>query len=197
MFLLVESMSGRSIGCRQIGNNIWVARLAQDIGSGKQTHNRDGLLASEQTQQLLRLPRASLLQLRGSALQLQLRGEHQESGNFSGVKVSLFGFHSIVSEHAKCPQESPCGLGLFIYKLPLPLGVIVEPAGKKHRYSNISWSKIHQVSPRRAKCLIVISCHSLRECRLSLRARNHVLVTSSSRVPSSKSLRARHLFIYK
>ena len=45
-------------------------------------------------------------------------------------KVSLFGFDSIISECAKCPQESPCGLGFLIYKLPLPGGVTVEPVGK-------------------------------------------------------------------
>ena len=31
--------------------------------------------------------------------------------NFFGVKVSLFGFLSNVSERVELPQESPCGLG--------------------------------------------------------------------------------------
>ena len=76
--------------------------------------------------------------LRGSPLQRLLfsfeetivsSNVSQGWSNFIGVKVSLFGFHSIVSKFER-PQESPCGLGLLIYKLPLPGGVTVEPAGK-------------------------------------------------------------------
>ena len=51
----------------------------------------------------------------------------------SGVQGKPFGYPSIVSERVSAHQESPCGLGTPIYKLPLPCGVSVEPAGKKPR----------------------------------------------------------------
>ena len=49
----------------------------------------------------------------------------------SGAKVSLFGYPSIVSERESTLKQVLAGWVLHIYKLPLPQGVSVEPAGKK------------------------------------------------------------------
>ena len=64
--------------------------------------------------------------LRSSILQLQLFSFSFEESNWGEQLLWSQGkpiwLSSIVSEQAKSPQESPCGLGLLIYKLPLPLG---------------------------------------------------------------------------
>ena len=83
-------------------NNIIGAQTCSGIGPDRQTDNRDRLLASEQTQQLLQcLPCLRHLQ----ASPLQLRGEQSRAMSLKIESTSLwsqgkpFGFHSTISEH--------------------------------------------------------------------------------------------------
>ena len=126
LFSFVESISGRSIGHRQMGNNIWVAQLAQDF-SFWQVNLQSRRDCGEQLPSSSTSSNLHELLFSNFSFEESIRSKQL----LCGVKVSLFGFLSNVSEcRAPSRRSLRAGRSIFI-SCHSPWECQVEPAGKK------------------------------------------------------------------